>query len=73
MNLVDNPNVKEAAVEFITAFLIKHGYAPSMRDIQRGLGLGSVSTVRTLLSRLRRDGIVEYEDKVARSVRIPWE
>ena len=34
-----------AVVDFISDFIEEHGFSPSMRDIQEGLGLKSVSAV----------------------------
>lgn len=45
------------------------GYAPSYRELADDLGVG-INDVRQKLVRLRRDGLVEFEDGVCRTVRV---
>ena len=69
-NVVDDPPTKTDAMNFIIKFIEDHGYSPSMRDVQINLKLGSVSTARRLLSRMRSDGMIGYDDNLARSIRV---
>lgn len=57
-------------LEFIQNFWDTNGYAPSFRDIARGCEFNSVSSVSHHLSVLRAMGKVEYQDNIARSVRV---
>lgn len=60
-------------VRFIRSYWEKNGYAPSTRDICSGLGLSSPATVSQYLRRMREQGLVEYEDRIPRTVRVtPW-
>jgi SOS-response transcriptional repressor LexA len=57
-------------LEFITNFTESHGYSPSFREIMVGCGLQSTSSVAHHLSVLRDLGKIEYQDNIARSVRV---
>ena len=58
---------------FIEFYWDEHGYAPSVRDICAALGFNSPATVAHYLRRMREQGLVEYEDRIPRTVRVtPW-
>lgn len=61
---------REDICEFIGNFWKWRGYGPSVRDIMKGCGFGSTSSVAHHLSVLRDMGKIEYSDKIARSVRL---
>lgn len=61
---------REDICEYIAGFWAGHGYGPSVRDIMRGCGFSSTSSVAHHLSVLRDMGKIEYSDKIARSVRL---
>ena len=58
-------------VEFVAKFIAGHGYSPSFREIMVACDFNSTSTVAHHLSILRDLGKVDYQDNIARSVRIP--
>lgn len=60
-------------LRFIESYWDKKGYAPSVRDICAALGFKSPATVAHYLRRMREQGLVEYEDRIPRTVRVtPW-
>ncbi|MBE6564507.1 MAG: transcriptional repressor LexA [Ruminococcaceae bacterium] len=64
-------NEKEARMyRYITDSLRRDGYAPSVRDIQRDLGIKSTSTVHAYLARLEGKGYIQKENGKSRTLRI---
>ena len=57
-------------LEFIGKYWEENGFAPSFRDIMKGCGFASTSSVAHHLSILRDMGRVDYVDNIARSVRV---
>jgi repressor LexA len=55
-------------LEFIRGFYTIHGYAPSMREIAVGVGLGSPSTVLYQLGELQRMGWVRRHPGLPRAL-----
>jgi len=55
--------------EFVAAFLNDNGYAPTIREIGDGLGLGSSSTVHMHLRALVSLG---YLSGAGRSLKLGW-
>ena len=55
---------------FIENFISGHGYGPSYREIQRGLGYKSVSTVANHVDNLIVRGHLVKRDKSARSLEV---
>lgn len=55
---------------FIDNFISGHGYGPSYREIQRGLGYKSVSTVANHVDNLIVRGHLAKRDKSARSLEV---
>jgi len=62
---------QQELLQFITAFLAEHEYAPSYREIMSALGYKSVSTVAVHVDGLIVKGFLVKKEKSARSVRIP--
>lgn len=62
----DRPAEIEA---FLAWWWAERGYAPSVRDIQEGVGISSTSVVIYNLKSLREQGRVTFEDGRARTVR----
>ena len=48
----------EQILEFIREFCASHGFGPTIREIGRGVGLQSTSTVAGYLNRMTRDGLI---------------
>lgn len=55
---IDNTLVK--IYDYITEFIGKEGYPPSVRDICQGTGIRSTSTVHSHLKRLQDSGKLDY-------------
>jgi len=54
----------------ICEFQARHRYAPSQRDLLKPLAVTSPNTIVCILSVLLREGYVERDIRVARSLRI---
>jgi repressor LexA len=70
MNL---PTGQQRVLDFVRAYLRRHGFAPSYRDIQGGLGFASPNAVRRHHAALQRKGLVELPEHTARGMRIVGE
>lgn len=57
-------------LEYIDDFIREHGYGPSYREIMRGLGYKSVSTVAVHIDGLITGGYIRKRDHSARSIEI---
>ncbi len=55
---------------FIDNFISGHGYGPSYREIQSGMGYKSVATVAEHIDNLVAKGLVEKKDNSARSLEV---
>ncbi len=67
------PAGQQRVLDFLRAYLRRHGFAPSYRDIQSGLGFASPNAVRRHLAALERKGLVELPAHTARGIRIVGE
>lgn len=59
---------QQAVLDFLREFHIQHGYAPSSREIQRGLGFSSASVARHYLAMLEQKGAIERQARKARGL-----
>ncbi|HEX9679002.1 MAG TPA: hypothetical protein VGA08_00030 [Candidatus Saccharimonadales bacterium] len=57
-------------LDFISNFIAGHGFGPSYREIQKGLGYRSVSTVATHIDNLIARGHLNKRNKSARSLEV---
>ncbi len=57
-------------VDFIRTFVVKNKYPPTVREIGRGIGLRSSSTVQMHLSKLRAKGVLDWEDSSTRTIHV---
>ena len=57
-------------LRFIGDFIDAHGYSPSIREIMTGCGYNSTSSVAHHLSVLHDLGKIDYQPRIARSVRL---
>ena len=57
-------------LNFVDGFIKGHGYGPSYREIMRGLGYKSVSTVAVHIDNLIAKGYVRKRDNSARSLEV---
>ena len=58
----------EQILEFIREFCASHGFGPTIREIGRGVGLQSTSTVAGYLKRMTRDGLITSIPGTPRSI-----
>ncbi len=71
MNKKTRPTKKQREMlVFIENFISGHGYGPSYREIQKGLGYKSVSTVANHVDNLITRGHLVKRDKSARSLEV---
>lgn len=56
--------------DYITETIRRVGYSPSVRDIQRDLGIKSTSTVHAYLNRLEEKGYILKESGKSRTLRV---
>lgn len=57
-------------LSFIEAFIAKHGYGPSYREVMRGVGYKSVSTVANHIDNLIQKGHLRKRGHSARSLEV---
>jgi SOS-response transcriptional repressor LexA len=57
-------------LNFIEAFIAQHGYGPSYREIMRGIGYKSVSTVAIHIDNLIAKGHLRKRTRSARSLEV---
>lgn len=66
-------NRDDEILHFIESYWKDNGYAPAVRDICAAIGFKSPATAAQYLRRMREQGLVEYEDRIPRTVRVtPW-
>jgi SOS-response transcriptional repressor LexA len=61
---------QRAVVSFIRRHLIRHGYPPTQRQIAKGIGLSSVSSVQYQLARLEAQGVLNRDVRAVRGLRL---
>lgn len=57
-------------LEFITQFIQRFGYAPTLKEIGEALGMGSPATVHEHVDRLRQKGFIRKLDGTARGLEV---
>lgn len=62
---------QESILSYIEEFVQKHGYSPSIRDIQTSLKISSTSVVAYNLKALQEKGKLDREGKISRGIRLP--
>ena len=63
-----NHGKTEQILEFIREFCASHGFSPAIREIGKGVGLQSTSTVAGYLNRMTRDGLITSIPGTPRSI-----
>lgn len=65
-------NPREELLDFIKAYIIKHQYPPTVREMAEGMGYYSTSTVYSHLQKLFIDGRIETDaaDGSPRAIRV---
>lgn len=61
---------RETILKFIGDFINDRGYAPTVRDIVKGLGLSSTAVVQHHLNILEREGRIRRDPEVFRSIQL---
>ena len=61
---------QQKILEFVTSYMEENGYPPSIREICKGVGLSSTSTVHAHLETLKRKGLLEKADSKSRGLRV---
>ena len=62
---------RQKVIDFIREFYDEHGYAPTVRDIQKGCDLSSTAVVQHHLKVLENEHQIERDSKVFRSIQLP--
>jgi repressor LexA len=63
-------NKERQTLEFITQFIQRFGYAPTLKEIGKALGMNSVATVHEHLDKLRHKGYIKKLDGTSRGIEI---
>ena len=63
-------NTREKVYAFIRSFIRRRGYAPTVRDILKGCGLSSTAVVQHHLNVLEREGRIQRDPEVFRSIQL---
>jgi len=61
---------QQELLEFVDSFIREHGYGPSYREVMKGLGYKSVSTVATHIDGLISKGYLHRRDNSPRSLEV---
>jgi repressor LexA len=62
---------RQRILQFIHDFADEHRYAPTVRDILKGCNLSSTAVVQHHLNVLDREGLIDRDPKVFRSIQLP--
>ncbi|MEK7129747.1 MAG: transcriptional repressor LexA [Patescibacteria group bacterium] len=57
-------------LDFITQFIQRYGYAPTLKEIAEAVGLGSLATVHEHIDKLRIKGFIRKLDGTARGLEV---
>lgn len=63
-------NRERQLLEFITQFIQRYGYAPTLKEIGDALNMGSPATVHEHVDRLRQKGFLRKLDGTARGIEV---
>lgn len=61
---------QKQVLDFVQTYLRRHGYAPSLEEIGRHLGMTSLATVHKHLTRLESRGVIRRRAHQSRSVEV---
>lgn len=64
---------QRAVFDFIAHAIETNGYAPSLEEIGRGLGLSALATVHKHLSILQAKGYITRQWNRSRSIQLVWQ
>ena len=60
---------QRSIVEFVTAYFLRTGYGPTIREVAAGCGLSSTSVADYNIRALRRRGALAFDDGGSRTLR----
>jgi len=63
-------DTRQRIIEFIRSFVEQRGYAPTMGEIQKALGLSSKSLAEYHLKALEEEGVISREREVTRGIEV---
>ncbi|MGI9117221.1 MAG: LexA family protein [Gaiellales bacterium] len=58
------------AMAFISEYRSAHPYGPSFREVMRGIGIASTGACYHVLSSLRDEQLIEWDEGIGRSIRL---
>ncbi|WP_297377681.1 transcriptional repressor LexA [uncultured Helcococcus sp.] len=61
---------QKQVLDFIKQFIAKNQLAPTVRDIQNGVGIKSTSTVSNDLTKLEKEGYIEKSNLKSRAIKL---
>jgi len=61
---------EKLVLDYITDYIVKNGYSPSIRDICTALNIKSTSTVHTCLDRLEKKNYIQKKNGKSRTLRV---
>lgn len=62
---------QQNVLNYLKSSIDDKGYAPSVRDICKDVGIKSTSTVHAYLKKLTQLGLIEMDTTISRSIRLP--
>lgn len=62
---------QQNVLDYLKLSIDEKGYAPSVRDICKDVGIKSTSTVHAYLKKLTQLGFIEMDNTISRSIRLP--
>ena len=62
---------QQKVLDYLKVIIREKGYAPSVRDICKDVGIKSTSTVHAYLKKLTQLGFIEMDNTISRSIRLP--
>ena len=64
-------NKRDEILAFVQDFSTQNGYAPTVREIMRAVGLKSTATVHYHLSKLKELGKIDMDEMKKRTISLP--
>lgn len=61
---------QELVLNYIKEYTAKHGFPPAVREIAKGVGLNSPSSVHSHIKRLERDGFIKKTNSKFRTLEV---
>lgn len=71
MRQLTRNQTRENILNYIRIFYNEHDYAPTVRDILKGCGISSTAVVQHHLDMLQREGRIQRDPEIFRSIRLP--